>query len=107
MKACWALGGVILALSLGLIASAGDDGRKRKSDFETFFKKLDSNMDGKLTKPEFLKMADRAKEKEQARLKLGLEYDKLDPEKKGITKDVFRRFLENGKNSKQPPNPSK
>lgn len=107
MKACWALGGVILALSLSLVAGAGDDGKKRKGDFEAFFKKLDGNMDGKLTKGEFLKMAERAKEKEQARQKLGLAYDKLDPEKKGITKDAFRRFLENGKNGQRPPNPSK
>ncbi|MCI0685508.1 MAG: hypothetical protein L0Y71_25685 [Gemmataceae bacterium] len=107
MKACWALGCMIVVLSLAVVAGAGGDGKKRKGDFETFFKKLDKDMDGKLTKAEFLKMADYAKEKAQARRKLAAAYDKLDPERKGIAKDVFRRLLESSKTSDGPPAPSK
>lgn len=107
MKACWAVGCVILALSVTIVAGAGDDGKKRQGKFDDFFKKLDNDMDGKLTKSEFLRMAERAKEKEQARRKLGQAYDKLDPQKKGITKEVFRRFLENGKNGGRRPPSSK
>ncbi len=106
MKVCWAAACLFLAASLTL-GGGGDNGKKFKGDFEAFFKKLDSNMDGKLTKDEFLKMADRAKEKDQARAKLSQAYDKLDPEMKGITKEVFRRYLENGKNGEPPANKAK
>ena len=106
MKTWWAGACFFLAATLTLGAGGGDNGKKFKGDFEAFFKKLDSNMDGKLTKDEFVRMADRAKEKDQARAKLGQEYDKLDPEKKGITKEVFRKYLENGKNG-NPPGKSK
>ena len=46
-------------------AAAADDGAnaKYKGNFEIFFKKLDTNRDGKLSKDEFLQLADRAKEK--------------------------------------------
>lgn len=109
MRAWWACGCVFLAGSLTLAASGGDNGKKLKGNVDAFFKKLDSNMDGKLTKDEFLKMADRAKEKDkaQARQKLSQAYDKLDPEMKGITKEIFRRFLESDKNGEPPANKSK
>jgi EF hand len=103
MKACWAFACLFLAVSLTIAGGDTGGGKKFKFDFEAFFKKLDSNSDGKLTKDEFLKMADRAKEKEQARAKLSQEYDKLDPEMKGIAKETFRRYLENGKNGNSPP----
>ena len=102
MKLCWICGCLLAALFLTLGASAGDNGKKSKGDFEAFFKKLDTNMDGKLTKDEFLKMAERAKEKEQARKQLSAAYDKLDPEKKGVTKEKFKNFLENGRNGQGP-----
>ena len=108
MKAAWALGCLLMAGSLTLIAAeGGDSGKKFKGDFEAFFKRLDSNMDGKLSKDEFLKMADRAKDKEQAREKLSQAYDLLDPAMTGITREVFRRFLENGKKSQQSQNKAK
>ena len=107
MKAWWACGCLFLAASLTLGGGDNGNGKKFKGDFEAFFKKLDTNMDGKLSKDEFLKIADRAKEKDQARQKLGQEYDKLDPAMKGITKELFRRYLENGKNGEPPPNKSK
>ena len=103
MKVCWGCVCLFLAVSLTIAGGDSNGGKKTKFDFEAFFKKLDSNMDGKLTKDEFLRMADRAKEKDQARAKLSQEYDKLDPEKKGIDKEVFRRYLENGKNGNSPP----
>ena len=106
MRAWWA--GLCLFAAASLTIAGGDYGSGKKfKDFEAFFKKLDSNMDGRLSKEEFLRMADRAKEKEQARAKLSQEYDKLDPEKKGIAKEVFRRYLENGKNGDSPNNKSK
>lgn len=96
------LGGVLgcaALLSVLSMAGAGDgDGKKtKKLDFEAFFKKLDANMDGKLNREEFLKLADRAKEKEKAREKLGQAFDKIDPRNQGITKEQFRRFLEQKK----------
>jgi hypothetical protein len=74
-------------------AQAGDDGKKGK-DIDAIFRKLDSNMDGKLTKDEFLKIADRFRDKDRARVELGMTFDKLDPNNKGITKDQFRTFVE-------------
>lgn len=98
MKVWWSCGCIIIACSLALAAGGdGGGGKKTKGGFEALFKKLDSNMDGKLTKDEFLKMADRAKEKEQARQKLGQTYDKMDPDNKGISREIFRRFLDSRK----------
>jgi hypothetical protein len=99
MRVFWSGGcfGIALALTLGV--SAGENGKKAKGDFEAFFKKLDTNMDGKLTKDEFLKMAERAKEKEQARRQLSQAYDKLDSDKKGVTRERFKAFLEKKANS--------
>lgn len=92
------LGGLFLALSLVLLGGAGASGDSKKTkgkvDFEAFFNKLDTNMDGKLSKDEFVRMAERAKEKETAREKLEMAYARIDPEKKGITRDQFRKFLE-------------
>lgn len=107
MRIWWAGACLFVAASLTIAGGDQSGSKKFKGDFEAFFKKLDGNMDGKLTKDEFLKMADRAKEKEQARAKLGQEYDKLDPQKKGIAKETFRRYLENGKNGGPPNSKSK
>jgi Ca2+-binding EF-hand superfamily protein len=76
-------------------ALAGDDGKKGK-DIDAIFKKLDTNMDGKLSKDEFLKIAERFRDadKAKARSELGQTYDKLDPGHKGLTKDQFRTFVE-------------
>ena len=109
MKSLWAGICLLLAATLTLGAGGGENGngKKFKGDIDAFFKKLDTNMDGKLSKDEFLRMADRAKEKDQVRARLSQANDKLDPEMKGITKEAFRRFLENGKNGASPENKSK
>jgi hypothetical protein len=74
--------------------------RKVRLECEALFKKLDSNSDGKLSRDEFLRMADRAKDKERAKIRdrLAKVYDRLDPERKGLTKDQFKTFLEARKN---------
>ncbi len=92
--------GLLLVTAIG--HSADNAGKKFKGDFDAFFRKLDSNMDGRLSKEEFLRMADRAKERDQARQKLSQAYDQLDPEMRGITQEVFRRFLENGRIAEAP-----
>jgi len=105
MKVWWACGCIFLAGSLALTA-ADDDGGK-KSKVEALFKKLDSNGDDKLSRDEFLKMADRAKDKVQARQKLGQAYDQIDPERNGITREVFHRFLKSRKRGNGAPDKSK
>jgi hypothetical protein len=101
-KICWMCGCLFVALAATLVARAGDSRKKGKGDPEVFYKWLDTNKDGRLTRAEFVKMAERAREKEQARQKLGQAYDKLDPEKKGVTKEQFKRFIESAREA-QPP----
>lgn len=74
-------------------AIAGDDGKKG-ADIDAIFRKLDTNMDGKLNKAEFLKIADRFRDKDRARTELGQTFDKIDPTNKGLSKDQFRTFVE-------------
>ncbi len=51
-----------LLVSLLILSVAGaEDAKVKQGDFEVFFKKLDTNMDGKLSKDEFLRMAERAR----------------------------------------------
>ena len=108
MRVWWTSGCLLAALLIaGAGGAIGDNPRKFKGDFDAFFKRLDTNMDGRLSKDEFLKMADRAKEKDQARAKLSQAYDMLDPEMKGISKDLFRRYLENGKSADGAPKSAK
>jgi Ca2+-binding EF-hand superfamily protein len=85
----------LLLTALVLLGSvrAGDDGKKGR-DIDAIFRKLDANMDGKLTKSEFLKIADRFRDKDRARVELGLTFDKIDPNNKGLTKVQFRTFVE-------------
>lgn len=81
------------------IASAGDDDdnkKKKKLDAETIFKKLDADNNGRLSKEEFLKIADRAKDAERAeKFKAFLTkiYEKLATDKQGITLDQFREGM--------------
>jgi Ca2+-binding EF-hand superfamily protein len=95
------LGGLCVVVGfLALLgaAEAEDAGHsKYKGDFETFFKKLDTNRDGKLSKDEFLQMADRAKEKAKAREKLAKVFEMLSPDNKGITKERFKTYLDSKK----------
>lgn len=98
-------GGLFAMLSFALVlgaAGAGEDEAKGKVkiDFDVFFSKLDMNKDGKLSKDEFLRLAERAKDKERARDKLSQAFDKIDPRNAGITKEQFKRFLEQKKSDK-------
>jgi len=86
-----------LALGLSTAGAGGDEKPKKKFDAETLFKKLDKNMDGKLTKDEFLQMANRFKDDEEKAAKakefLGKKFDELDTDKKGyLTLDQFKQF---------------
>ena len=85
-------------------ASAGDDdagakAKKGKGKFgnpEQIFKKLDANGDGKLSKDEFLKLADRVKDADKAsKFKNVLEraWTKLSVND-AITQDQFKKFQE-------------
>jgi Ca2+-binding EF-hand superfamily protein len=86
---------VLVLAGLTLLGGAGarDDNKKSK-DVDAIFRKLDTNMDGRLSRDEFLKIADRFRDKDKARMQLGVTYDKLDPDRKGISRDQFRSFVE-------------
>jgi len=86
--------GVACVLILG---SARGQGDPKKSEADAIFKKLDTNSDGKLSRDEFLKLADLGKDKAKAQKFLEKIYDKLDPQKKGLTQDQFREFMERKK----------
>jgi Ca2+-binding EF-hand superfamily protein len=83
----------LAATSLLAPLTAGDETRPEKH-IEAMFRKLDTNKDGRLSKDEFLKIADRFRDKDKARTELGQTFDKLDPGNKGLTKDQFRRIVE-------------
>ncbi|MBI3408917.1 MAG: hypothetical protein HY040_11235 [Planctomycetes bacterium] len=107
------IGLLSLAAALFCLSAAGvgaDDEFKKKGriDSDTFFKKLDANGDGKLSRDEFLKLADRVKDKDKDRVRdrLARTYDKLDPQRKGLTKEQFKTFLEMKKNGDKQSPPS-
>jgi hypothetical protein len=79
--------------------TAGDNGKNGK-DIDAIFHKLDTNKDGKLSKDEFLRIADRFRDKDKARVHLAQTYDKLDPQRKGLTPVQFRVFLEASRKKK-------
>jgi Ca2+-binding EF-hand superfamily protein len=89
------------ALLLGGVRA--QDTTKKKLDCEAIFKKLDTNKDGKLSKDEFLKLADNFKNRDKAREKLVAAFEKFDADKMGLTQDQFRKYLD----SVKPPAPSK
>jgi Ca2+-binding EF-hand superfamily protein len=97
MTRIFGIGVVVVTFMATLVVGADEPRPKTRGDFETFFKKLDTNMDGKLSKDEFLRMADRAKDKDRARARLTKLYQKLDPENKGITKERFKEYLDSAK----------
>lgn len=72
---------------------------KSKGDFEAFFRKLDTDRNGRLSKTEFLQMANQAKDKTKAREKLAKVFDMLDPENKGITKERLKSYLDSSAKS--------
>jgi hypothetical protein len=96
-----ALVGVFL-LALGAAGAGDDKGKKidgKKIDPEKIFQRLDTNGDGKLTKDEFLQIAEKLKEKlgdeKGEKLKAFLEkaFDKMDTKKAGfLTLEQFKSF---------------
>jgi Ca2+-binding EF-hand superfamily protein len=90
---------LVLVLVLGS-AGAQDTPKKGKLDVDAIFKKLDTNNDGYLSKDEFLKLAERFKDKDKAREKLTMAFEKFDTDKMGLTKNQFRMYLESVKKKK-------
>ena len=92
------IGTLFIVMTLGfLITGVSAQDTKGKLDVDAIFKRLDTNSDGILSKDEFLKLADRFKDKEKARARLTMAFDKIDPANKGLSKDVFRKYLESVK----------
>jgi len=81
----------------GLVAGATWADGDKPGEVEVFFRKLDADGDGKLNRDEFLKLAGRFKDRDRAAQRLSATYDKIDPGHGGITKDQFRRFLDQRK----------
>ena len=96
----------VLGVSMVLVTSVGaaDEQKDKKRDPAALFKKLDTNNDGKISKDEFLKIADKIKAKagddKAAKITQMLEkvFDKLDTNKDGyLTPDEFKAFKGFGK----------
>jgi hypothetical protein len=83
-----------LTLILGLGTVRADDAKKSVAEVEAFFKKLDANNDGKLSKEEFLSLAERFKDRTKARQRLAIVYDRIDTGRMGITQEQFKMYLE-------------
>jgi Ca2+-binding EF-hand superfamily protein len=95
---------VALAASFLLSGVNAQDTKKGKLDAEAIFKKLDANNDGKLSKIEFLKLADNFKNRDKAREKLTAAFEKFDTDKMGLTQDQFRKYLDSvNKKDETPP----
>ena len=104
------IGMLLVALTLALLLSGvqAQDTSKKKFDCEACFKKLDANNDGKLSKDEFLKLADNFKNRDKAREKLVAAFEKFDTDRMGLTLDQFRKYLDSVKKKDEtPPTPSK
>jgi Ca2+-binding EF-hand superfamily protein len=88
------IGLLSFALALGFFACGAGAQETKKIDVDAFFKKLDGNNDGKLSKVEFLKLAEAYKDKQKAREKLTVVFDKIDPKNEGLSKDQFRTYID-------------
>jgi Ca2+-binding EF-hand superfamily protein len=96
----------LLAVMTAIIllnTAEAQDTKKPKLDVDVIFRKLDSNSDGKLAKDEFLRLADRFKDKEKARQKLTSTYNTIDPKNVGLSKDQFRKYLDSVKKKDETP----
>jgi Ca2+-binding EF-hand superfamily protein len=93
----------VMAVGLFLGSAGGQEQKKGNFDIDAIFKKLDTNNDGKLSKEEFLKLAERFKDKEKARAKLVKAFEQFDTEKMGLTKAQFQKYVESVKKKDQTP----
>lgn len=87
-------GMLFLIIAAGVVLTSADAQETKKIDVDAIFKKLDANSDGKLSKDEFLKLAENFKDKVKAREKLTRTFEKIDPNNEGVSKDQFRKYLE-------------
>src|SRR5690242_18736360 len=85
---------VLLTATLILGGVQAQDTQKKKLDAAVIFKKLDTNSDGKLSKDEFLKLADHFKNRDKAREKLTASFVTFDTSKMGLSQDQFRMYLD-------------
>lgn len=86
--------GMLVAAVLFGTAGAQDQAKDKKKDPDTIFGKLDKNSDNKLSKDEFLKLAELGRDKEKAREILGKVFDKhADRETKALNRDQFKKLL--------------
>lgn len=99
MSRWFALGSLLAAFGFLLGSATAQDDSKKK-DPEAIFKKLDTDKNGRLSKSEFLKLADLGKDKEKARAFLTKVYEKMDPKMEGLTLDQLRKFLDLRKKKK-------
>ena len=87
-------GMLFTVVAAGLVLASAGAQETKKIDVDAIFKKLDTNSDGKLSKDEFLKLADNFKDKVKAREKLTKTFEMIDPRSEGVNKDQFRKYLE-------------
>ena len=97
------LGMLLVALTALLLGGVQAQDTKKKLDSEAIFKKLDANKDGKLSKDEFLKLADNFKNRDKAREKLVAAFEKFDTDMTGLTQDQFRKYLDSVKKRDETP----
>jgi Ca2+-binding EF-hand superfamily protein len=88
---------IVLTASFMLGGVQAQDGQKKKLDAAAIFMKLDTNSDGKLSKDEFLKLADNFKNRDKAREKLGTSFERFATNKMGLTQDQFKQYLDSVK----------
>jgi hypothetical protein len=103
MARCLIVFSAVVTLSLAFSAVRADDEKKVGMEVEANFKKLDANNDGKLSKEEFLRLAERFKDRSKARQRLGSIFDRIAGSLTGITQEQFKRYLES--NPKKGPQP--
>jgi Ca2+-binding EF-hand superfamily protein len=98
------IGKLLVALTAALLLGGVQaQDTTKKVECEAIFKKLDANKDGKLSKDEFLKLADNFKNRDKAREKLVAAFEKFDTDKMGLTQDQFRKYLESVKKKDETP----
>ena len=83
-------------------AQPQEEPKDKKRDPDLLFKKLDTNKDGWLSKDEFLKLAELGRDKDKARDFLAKAFDKVCTDKKGLSREQFKKlFLDLRKKKKE------